>query len=383
MGEPGIITTKFRPLVEKCKVGDPILLDDGLLRLEVIAKNEDHLVCKIIQGGVLKNHKGINLPETDLGVLPALTPKDKEDATFALGNLNPDFIALSFVRQAQDIIDLRDIIKASGKITKIVAKLEKPEAINNLAAILDVVDAVMVARGDLGVEVGNEKVPELQKHIIRCCVERGIPVITATQMLESMTHNPTCTRAEASDVANAVWDGTDAVMLSGETAIGEFPVETVQMMRQVILQAEHFLRSDPQMRRRFNDRDFDPNLQKDSSGTTLGFSIGRAARKLAEEVGAVAFGCSSDTGNAAIRLATSRPMLPIYVFTQSLQTVRRMCLVRGCMAYRWSEEPTDPLASMDSVLLSNNCVTKGQAVVYTLGFPSLHNTTNTTMVRFV
>jgi len=330
----------------------------------------------------LKNYKGINLPKTDLGELPALTPKDIEDAKFALANLEPDFIALSFVRRPQDILDLRKIITEYGKSTKIVAKIEKLEAINNLPEILAVVDAVMVARGDLGVEVGNEKVPELQKYIIRSCVERGIPVITATQMLESMTNNPTCTRAEASDVANAVWDGTDAVMLSGETAIGEFPSETVTMMRQIILQAEHTLRTDPQSRRRFNDRDFDPNLQKDSSGTTLGFTIGRAARRIAEEVNAVAFGCTSDTGNAAIRIATARPMQPIFVFTPSLGTVRRMCLVRGCFAFLWETDVATPLLTMDSTLLKQG-LQKGSAVVYTTGFPSLRCTTNTMMVRFL
>ncbi|KAH3743495.1 pyruvate kinase [Pelomyxa schiedti] len=385
-GHDGVICTKFKPIVDRCKIGDPILLDDGLMRLEVTAKGPDGLVCKVIQGGVIKNHKGINLPQTDLGELPALTPKDIDDAKFALKCIEPDFIALSFVRRPQDILELRQIITESGKHAKIIAKLEKPEAIDNLDDILSVCDAVMVARGDLGVEVGNDKVPELQKLIIRKCIERGIPVITATQMLESMTNNPTCTRAEASDVANAVWDGTDAVMLSGETAMGEFPIETVSMMRKIILQAEQFLAVDTYTKRGFDTRSFDARLQKDITGTTLGFSLGRAACQIAAEVNASAFACVSDTGNSAIRVASARPMLPIFVFTNSIATVRRVSLVRGCFPFLWQETPADEFDNMDNTLRASGHVQTGQAVVYTTKSRTAEQTqatTNSCTVRFL
>ncbi|KAA6385414.1 MAG: Pyruvate kinase, partial [Streblomastix strix] len=243
-GTPDLITTTFKPIIERCKVGEPILMDDGLLRLTVKEKQKDRLILSIEQGGFLGNHKGINLPFTDLGELPSLTEKDIADANFVLKNLDVDFFALSFVRRPQDVLDLRKIIDKAGKQTRICAKIEKPEAVRQLDAILQVVDSVMVARGDLAVEVGVAKVPCLQKHIIRHCLDHGIPVITATQMLESMTHNPTPTRAEATDVANAIFDGTDCVMLSGETAAGEFPTETVAMMQQIILETEFQLHLD-------------------------------------------------------------------------------------------------------------------------------------------
>lgn len=383
LGSPGLITTSFLPLVERCKVGEPVLIDDGLIRLVVIEKKPNELVCKIEQGGPVSNHKGINLPQTDLGKLPALTEKDIEDAKFCLKNFENDFFALSFVRAPQDVLDLRKIIKDAGKTTKICAKIEKPEAIRNLDAILAVVDSVMVARGDLAVEVGVAKVPVLQKHIIRHARELGIPVITATQMLDSMTHNPTPTRAEASDVANAIFDGTDCVMTSGETAAGEFPQETIEMMQQIILETEFQMREkkDEQIAHRF-----DGKMQKDSSGKSIGFSIGLAAHVLADQCDACAFGCVSDTGNAAIRLSTSRPSIPIYVFTPNIATVRRMCLTRGAIGILLTSTPPaeEIFREMENKLKRVGVVKTGDTVVYTAGLPALEfATTNTVHVKQV
>ncbi|KAK2964620.1 Pyruvate kinase [Blattamonas nauphoetae] len=383
-GKPGLITTKFQAMIEHCKVGEPVLFDDGLLRAVVVERKPNELVLLVEQGGTLKNRKGINLPSTDLGPLPALTEKDRDDAIFVLRELEADFFALSFVRKPEDVHDLRKVIEAEGKDTRIIAKIEKPQAIQCLDDIITIVDGVMVARGDLAVEVGPAKVPCLQKHIIRHCLEFGVPVITATQMLESMTHNVTPTRAEATDVANAIFDGTDCVMLSGETAAGEFPVETVNTMQQIILETEFNIRDGHATQ--FKSRLFNPLHQKDSSGKTAGFQVGLAAHLLAENTDAAAFGCVSDSGNSAIRLSTSRPSIPIYVFSTSLQTVRRMSLTRGTYGVILSSIPSaeDVFGQMEKRLKRLGVVKTGDNVVYTAGLPTLeHATTNTVHVKTV
>ena len=233
----GRITIDYPHLAQEATPGTQILLDDGLLELVVDTIDGDRVHCRIIQGGLLKSRKGVNLPGLELA-LPSLTPKDRQDAAFGVSQ-GIDYMSLSFVRRAHDILELRDLLTQQGAgDTPIVAKIEKPQAIANLVEILDHTDAVMVARGDLGVEMRPEKVPLLQKRIIRACNQRGIPVITATQMLESMIHEARPTRAEASDVANAVIDGTDAVMLSGESAVGDFPVASVEMLARIIQSVE-------------------------------------------------------------------------------------------------------------------------------------------------
>ncbi|MEO0408850.1 MAG: pyruvate kinase [Cyanobacteria bacterium P01_A01_bin.135] len=231
------VSIDYPHLAKEAKPGTQILLDDGLLELVVTAVEADQVHCKIVQGGILKSRKGVNLPGLELS-LPSLTPKDRQDVEFGVSQA-VDYMSLSFVRRASDIQDLRHLLAEHGSgDTPVVAKIEKPQAIANLEEILDQVDAIMVARGDLGVEMRPEKVPLLQKQIIRACNQRGTPVITATQMLESMIHEPRPTRAEASDVANAVIDGTDAVMLSGESAVGDFPVESVAMLARIIQSVE-------------------------------------------------------------------------------------------------------------------------------------------------
>lgn len=243
-----LVPVQFQRLPAAVEPNDRIMLDDGLLDLVVINKDEANVHCRVITGGVLTSNKGINLPNASFSIA-SITDKDKEDLRFALQQ-RVDWVALSFVRRAEDVYELRDLIRQQaefGRLTPIVAKIEKPEAVENIEAIVKAVDGVMVARGDLGIEVSAEAVPIMQKQIIRRCNEAGKPVITATQMLDSMIRNPRPTRAEASDVANAILDGTDAIMLSGETAVGKYPIESVETMVRIAAETEphaHFHRQD-------------------------------------------------------------------------------------------------------------------------------------------
>src|SRR6185369_17628551 len=236
LGCDGIIPTIYRSLPHDVHPGSRILLDDGLLEFKVVALDGERVRCLVVAGGLLKNNKGINLPGVNVSA-PCLTEKDLIDLDFAL-EAGVDFIALSFVRTAGDIEQIKQIIAAKGKDTPVVAKIEKPEALRNFKKILEAADAVMVARGDLGVEIEPEKVPIYQKKIIQACNKAGKPVITATQMLDSMIRNPRPTRAETSDVANAIIDGTDAIMLSAETASGDFPIESVETMVRIAMDVE-------------------------------------------------------------------------------------------------------------------------------------------------
>ena len=237
-GQPATIPLDYPHAAEEAKPGAQILLADGLFEMVVVEVDGARraLKCRVVEGGVLQSRKGVNFPALKLR-LPSLTEKDKEDLAFGLAQ-KVDWISLSFVRTAEDLRSLKAILKAQGATQSVIAKIEKPQAIDNLDEILDEADGIMVARGDLGVEMSPEKVPMLQKRIIESCNRRGLPVITATQMLESMIHDPRPTRAEASDVANAIIDGTDAVMLSGETAAGAFPVRAVEMMHRIAIETE-------------------------------------------------------------------------------------------------------------------------------------------------
>lgn len=235
-GQPNTIPIDYPHLAEDAEPGTQVLLDDGLLELRVEEVNQNAVRCQVIEGGILKSRKGVNLPSLNLR-LPSLTEKDKQDLDFGISQ-GIDIVSLSFVRKAEDIRALKELLAEKGADIPVLAKIEKPQAITNLDAIVQECDALMVARGDLGVEMSPEKVPLLQKRIIRLCNQKGIPVITATQMLESMIHNLRPTRAEASDVANAIIDGTDAVMLSGESAVGDFPVEAVKMLVRIATDVE-------------------------------------------------------------------------------------------------------------------------------------------------
>ncbi len=307
------IPTIYEKLVDDCHDGARILFDDGLIIAKAIRRDRDVYVISVEIGGQLKSNKGINLPDCDVSA-PAFTEKDKEDLMFALEN-GADYIALSFVRKKEDVLDVKTLLHGLKANVPIISKIEKPQAITNLDEILSVTDMIMVARGDMGVEVGNHLVPSIQKSIIKKCNQKGIPVITATQMLESMTENPTPTRAEASDVANAIWDGTDAVMLSGETASGKYPLETIRMMNSIVKEAERTPKDRPLLR------------HVDLSSVTS--SIMAAASLIAEKVYAKRILSITESGSSCLKMTQFRPQIPVMGITNSYRVARRLCLYWG------------------------------------------------------
>jgi len=320
-GTASLIGTTFKTLAENVEQGSRILLSDGLIELRVHDVIGEDVVCDIINGGLLGEHKGINLPGIPVRV-PSLTGKDDIDLEFALKN-GVDAIAVSFVRTGEDIHLVRNRVTAHGFETWIVAKLEKPQAIEQLDHILQAADGIMVARGDLGVEVPPEQVPAIQKHIIRRARTYRKPVITATQMLESMIENPRPTRAEASDVANAIYDGTDAVMLSGESAIGKYPVETVAMMARIILETERNIRED-------NFSDPRPVFAHGTEGhLTIAETICEATAHAAEDLDLRGIAIFTETGATARLLSKFHPSSPIYGFSIFDCTINRLNLLWG------------------------------------------------------
>ena len=314
-GTAEIISTTYQELASDVKPGEHILLSDGRIELVITGISGSDVICEVLNGGTLGEHQGINLPGTNVSI-PSLTPKDEEDLDFGLKH-EVDLVAISFVRTADDVVRARRAIVARGGVTPLIAKLEKPQAIDNLDSILEVANGVMVARGDLGVEVAPEKVPLIQKHVIRRALDFRKPVITATQMLESMTENPRPTRAEASDVANAIFDGTDAVMLSGESAVGKYPREAVEMMARIVTAAEGSpidpLRPEHRQARHL------------SITETICESMAHAARDL--NIRAIAV--FTETANTARILSKYRPAADIYAFTRFEAVCNRMNLLWG------------------------------------------------------
>ena len=343
------------------KPGGRILLDDGNLELEVVAVQDEAVETKVILGGRLKANKGINLPGTKLSI-PGFTEKDEEDLAFGLEH-GVDVVAISFVRTAQDVARVRQAISrlAPDRIdTPIIAKLERPEALDNLEEIVDLADGVMVARGDLGVEMPPESVPIAQKQIIDAANRNGKIVITATQMLDSMITNPRPTRAEASDVANAIFDGTDAVMLSGETASGEFPVESVNMMDAIIRQAENHL-GDWGHRRGASAA----KVRDDAE------SITRAARELAHDLNVAAVAVFTQSGRTARLMSKAFPRVPILGFTPEKRAYHRMALYWGVFPYivPHADRMEDMLDHVDAAMIASTPIKPGQQVVVISGFP--------------
>src|SRR5271168_5124356 len=316
-GTAALVGTTFKTLAENLEKGSRILLSDGLIELHVEPVKVADVIREIINGGMPGENKGINLPGIAVNV-PSLTPKDEEDLIFAIGQ-GVDTVAVSFVRTAADVRHVKNRLAALKSDAWIVAKLEKPQAIEHLDSILEITDAIMVARGDLGVEVPPEKVPALQKHIIRRAAEYRKPVITATQMLESMIDNPRPTRAEASDVANAIYDGTDAVMLSGETAAGKYPVETVAMMAKIVLETEQQIRLDPPQRLRH------PRTTRLSVAETICECMAHSAEDL--ELAAIAI--FTETGSTARLLSKYRPEPPIFALSPYENVIHRSMLLWG------------------------------------------------------
>ncbi len=320
-GTASLVGTTFKTLAENVEQGSRILLSDGLIELRVHEVDGSDVICEIVNGGMLGENKGINLPGIPVRV-PSLTEKDDADLEFALKN-GVDAIAVSFVRTAEDIRLVRNRVSAYGGETWIIAKLEKPQAIEQLDHILQVSDGIMVARGDLGVEVPPERVPAIQKHIIRKASEYRKPVITATQMLESMIENPRPTRAEASDVANAVYDGTDAVMLSGESAVGKYPIETVSMMSRIVLEAERTIKEQAV---------YQPHLQK--SHLSIAETICEATAHAAEDLDLRGIALFTESGTTARLLSKYHPATPIFALSAVDVTINRLNLLWGTVPIR-------------------------------------------------
>jgi len=314
-GNASRIATTFPDLAKELEPGSRILLSDGLIELRVLSTHGRDVTCEVINGGLLGEHKGINLPGVALSI-PALTGKDRKDLAFGL-NHGVDAVALSFVRSASDLRAVRQMISRANRDVFVIAKLEKPQAIDRLEEILEAADGVMVARGDLGVELAPEKVPVIQKHVIRRASAWRKPVITATQMLESMIENPRPTRAEASDVANAVFDGTDSVMLSAETASGKYPRETVAMMARIVSEAEA------------NMNDYQQRRRSDRGNITVPEAICEAIAHAAEDLPMGAIAVFTETGNTTRMISKHRPKTPIYGFTHIVPVVQRMNLFWG------------------------------------------------------
>ena len=365
-GTAALVGTTFKTLAENLGPGSRILLSDGLIELHVDRIEKADVVCEIINGGMLGENKGINLPGIPVKV-PSLTEKDEEDLIFAIG-AGVDAVAVSFVRTADDVRHVRRRLDALKSDAWIIAKLEKPQAVEHLDSILEVADAIMVARGDLGVEVPPEKVPAIQKHIIRRAAEYRKPVITATQMLESMIENPRPTRAEASDVANAIYDGTDAVMLSGETAAGKYPVHTVAMMAKIVAETEHQIRLDPPLRRQQT-----PNTRL-SVAETICECMAHSAQDL--ELAAIAI--FTETGSTARLLSKYHPEPPIFALSPYQKVVNRSMLLWGTFPILCAHaQDTDKLVSMaEEILEANGYVHRSQIVGIVAGTRTKSGATN-------
>src|SRR5580700_1033977 len=315
-GTASLISTTFQGLAQEVKPGDRILLCDGLIELRVARVRGQDVECEVINGGQLGQHQGINLPGIALSI-PALTDKDRADLEFGIKH-GVDALAISFVRSAADVDEVKQIIASHGSDLPVIAKLEKPQGIERLEEILEAADGVMVARGDLGVEMPPEKVPVIQKHVIRRAAEWRKPVITATQMLESMVENPRPTRAEASDVANAIFDGSDAVMLSAETASGRYPREAVAMMARIVVEAES------------NMGEFTlPRRRRDRHGLSVAETICESIAHAAEDLPMGAIAVFTETGNTARMISKYRPQAPIYAFTHNATVAQRTNLYWG------------------------------------------------------
>lgn len=354
------VYVSYPTLSEDVDVDGRILIDDGLIELEIKAIRNDEVVTEVIVGGPLRSRKGVNLPDIRTNT-PSLTEKDLRDLDFGLEH-GVDIIALSFVRDQADVANLVQRVRSSGQRVSVVAKIEKPEAIRKFDKILSEADGIMVARGDLGIEMPIAQVPSAQKMIIRKCLHAAKPVITATQMLESMIENPRPTRAEASDVANAVLDGSDAVMLSGETAMGKHPVRVVEVMARIIEEAE----KDWEYRGRPNVR---PPRSTDAESITDAVSY--TAFDLAEQIGASAIACLTASGGTARAIARHRPNVPIYAFTDDERVVHQLKLVWGTKGFTipFQRDTDEGVKLVQKILSEQGFVQPGEHIVVTAGMP--------------
>lgn len=372
-----LIPTSYKDFIKDVDPGHSVLLDDGLLEVKVKSREGNQLCAVVVNGGILKSNKGINVPEASFSA-PSITEKDYDDILFCLGK-GVDFIALSFVRSAQEVRHLKKFIESRGKRTQVLAKIEMRDALVHLEPIIDASDGILVARGDLAVEVGNERVPVLQKKIIRKSNLRGKTVIIATQMLMSMVENPRPTRAEASDVANAIVDGTDAVMLSNETAVGKFPLEAVKMMNRIVVEMEQEPTPQPIL---YNEWELPVEGQHS-------VALLQSAVRLASIVKAKLIVVVTQSGQSAALVAKCRPRNRVIAVTGSPETYHQISLRWGMEALLM--EDMDSLISQNAVfeaigqrLLALNLCGTGDKIVITAGLPRLaHGSTNTVKVHTI
>jgi pyruvate kinase len=358
-GRPGLVSTSYVQFPKDVKKGELVLLDDGKLRLEVLATDgHTNVTTRVIHGGMLSANKGLNLPNTVISQ-PCLTEKDKQDLEFALDH-DVDWVGLSFVRSARDIIELKGIINAREKHARVVAKIEKPEALQEIDEIIRESDALMVARGDLGVEIPMERVPLVQKDIVRRCLAQHRPVIVATQMMESMITSITPTRAEVNDVANAVLDHADAVMLSAETSVGRFPVEVVQAMNRILLEMET-------SEAMFNVQQ--PGLEDNDRMVTD--TICMASVRMAAAIDIKAIVTMTHSGYTAFKISSMRPKANIYAFTSNKRILNMLNLVWGVRAeyYDKTVSTDHTIADIKHILRSRKFVEKGDLVVNVASMP--------------
>jgi pyruvate kinase len=373
LGNKNIVSTSYTFLPRDVKYGDMILIDDGKIELKVKEVREAEVVTEVIYGGPLKSRKGINLPFTKVSA-PSLTEKDLIDLDFGIKQ-KVDWIALSFVRKGSDIKELREILDSHQSTSLIVAKIEKPEALNNVDEIINSTDAVMVARGDLGVEIWLEEVPMVQKMLIEKCNNAGKPVIVATQMMESMIENPRPTRAETNDVANAVMDGADALMLSAETAAGKYPVEVIRSMVRTISSVE----KNPYIYFKFRD------VNKDTAAY-MNDSLVLAACKLAKDVGAKAIVGMTSSGYTAYKSSSHRPNANIFVFTGNRSLINTMNLVWGSRAYHYdkTDSTDETISDVEAILKREGHVKAGDIFIFLASMPIQERArTNTLKINVV
>ncbi len=360
IGSKEKVYMSYDQFAQDVKIGEKVLCDDGKLVFQVAASNgKDEVTLKTLHGGILKSNKGVNLPDTNVSQ-PSLTEKDRRDLDFILQQPEVNWIALSFVRKAEDVKELISIIQERGHQAKVISKIEKPEAVRNIKAIIKASNAIMVARGDLGVEVPMEKVPSIQKDIIKRCIQRARPVIVATQMMESMITNPSPTRAEITDVANAVYDGTDAVMLSGETSVGDHPIDVVKVMNKIIYEAE----KNYEMTGKRPRADHRSKLYHSDVMCIT-------AAKMAEDIGAKAIVGLTVSGYTAFRVSSYRPRTSICIFSSSHNMLKTLNLVWGVKCYFYERFTTtdETIEDTITILKKNKVVSKGDVLINTGSMP--------------
>ncbi len=367
---PETLYIKYEHLAKDVKQGECILLDDGKLTLEILSSDKKNILeAKIIHGGVLSSKKGVNFPQSKLSI-PALSEKDITDLEFALKN-HVEWIALSFVRNADDIIQVKRLVQEAHSKAKVIAKIEKPEAVDNIDDIISTADGIMVARGDLGVEMDLEKVPILQKQIVKASIQGAKPVIIATQMMESMIQSPTPTRAETNDVTNAVLDGADAVMLSAETSTGAYPVEVIKIMERIIRYAE-------KQETIYNKRkEVNP-----ASNTFLSDEICHQACLICDVLNAKAIVSMTHSGYTAFQLASFRPKAPVFIFTDNKQLLYTLNLLWGvkCFYYNKFATTDETIHDVNTLLREMGQVKPGDLVINTASMP-LHSRSRTNTIR--